>query len=337
MRTHNFKKDIDCRMFCGLVIGMALLLTTIVYDAFGSGPTCASPCAIYSFDYCTGSWGCQGCDSCSHCNTSTATCVYDCRPICMDCNSIANPSGCGGIITGCTSNLCSPEKCETCDGHGLCKVCGGDPNKACCNGTCYNTTTQSCCNGEIYDKSTQKCCPGLFGTEFICDINSNCCDYLCCDPKECKTCGSPSPSSCKVCDDNPNQKCCSGVCKEKCKIINYGSCTGTDEICEACSVTGCTMGSKIYAGGNGTVCNPNGCTGDCHEALKVCYTEYPCIPDPMPLPTSYCSGYCLDSEGIPYPCPIHCEVTLTIVNCYICDRDTYHPDEHKVPNDSCGS
>ena len=280
-----------------LAIGMIVLLTVIVDDAFGSGPTCSSPCAIYSFDYCTGSWGCQGCDSCSHCNTSTATCVYDCKPICMDCNSIANPSGCGGIITGCTSYLCSPEKCETCDGHGLCKVCGGDPNKACCNGTCYDTRTQKCCDE--------------FSPPHICLKEKVCCEGGCC-PKDYSCCGSVACCSPDQCCDSPEVG--PPYCKPKCTNTaqcDYGTlptipplftCANIDpgagggcedyiegEICNYvvnihvncdAKCASCAPGCLTHSGGLGaagvcatiTTCK---CVETCNEGACICQ----CLPD----------------------------------------------------------
>ena len=43
MRTHNFKKDIDYRLFYGLVIVMVLLMNVLLNDALGRGSLC-SPC-----------------------------------------------------------------------------------------------------------------------------------------------------------------------------------------------------------------------------------------------------------------------------------------------------
>ena len=297
MRTHNFKKDIDCRLFYGLVIVMALLLTTIVYDAFGSGPTCSSPCAIYSFDYCTGSWGCQGCDSCSHCNTSTATCVYDCRPICMDCNSIANPSGCGGIITGCTSYLCSPEKCETCDGHGLCKVCGGDPNKACCNGTCYDTRTQKCCDE--------------FSPPHICEKNHECCNGTCCEyPKCCDNgvCKGPICDNCKSlnmvfneCGHGPGDTICQSYYCIK-NIVDTVTCDyHPDNHCPSKCATVISTGAAITQDVFTISSNDCSCAGDpvnYHDMVQQYYGCTFCYEWPVQAAcdTSGCTGTYYNTE-----------------------------------------
>ena len=176
MKMHNFKKDIDYRLFYGLIIGMALLLTTIVYDACGFGPTCG-PCAEYVFDGYTGGWRCAGCvidcGPCYTCNTSTTppSCKvkYDeLTQECCDCRSICNWNDCKSCVGDGSGNClpyCNPAQCQTCDGHGNCPVCGGREHEECCNGECYDTRTQQCC----WDT----------GNGYICDINKVCCDGEC--------------------------------------------------------------------------------------------------------------------------------------------------------------
>ena len=70
MKTQNFKKDIDYRLFYGLIIVMTLLLNVIANDACGYGPVC-SPCDRYEFDYCTGTLRCRGCVADSEPKTTT--------------------------------------------------------------------------------------------------------------------------------------------------------------------------------------------------------------------------------------------------------------------------
>ena len=63
---------------------------------------------------------------------------------------------CGGNVI----DKCDPDECEECDGEGACEVCNGDPDQACCDGTCYDKATKGCCDGVIYDKETECCYQG---------------------------------------------------------------------------------------------------------------------------------------------------------------------------------
>lgn len=77
---------------------------------------------------------------------------------------------------------------------GDCVVCGGDPNKACCDGECYDITTQKCCtDGE---------------NKWVCDINKTCCDGTC-EPK----CEDGEPTG--QCDTSYNYECIG------CTVIPY--------------------------------------------------------------------------------------------------------------------
>jgi hypothetical protein len=183
MRTLLAKKII--RVY--IAIGMIVLLTVIVDNALGYGPTCG-PCDFYDWDGYW--WRCAGCvvdcGSCYDCNTSTTppSCEYRCNALeckhCFDC------------AEGCRS-YCYPSECKTCDGNGNCVVCGGiDPNMVCCYGECYDIRTQRCC--------TETSPP------HICDINESCCNGTCCPPNKC--CDSPEvgPPYCKPkCD--PDKPC----------------------------------------------------------------------------------------------------------------------------------
>ena len=292
MRTHNFKKDIDYRLFYGLIIVMALLLTTIVYDVRGSGPTC-SPCdwatypwGGYVFDYCTGTWRCKGpiADSgaCFDCNTSNPAyphCDYKCHPEtdCKDCNWAGK--GCNWHCTGCTSTYSSPQDCETCDGHGGYWVCDGNENQLCCNGTCYDRRTQGCCGGAIYNRATQKCCSGItVNFDYICDINGICCSSHCCDPKKCESC--LDDLLCIVCNNDPTLKCYNGHCC--CAPNGCGPCSGFPVVsnnptgCADTSFLGpCNAHDDCYGtcGSDKTTCDENfweELTGICSMAASDC-------------------------------------------------------------------
>ena len=94
-----------------------------------------------------------GIADCKKC--SGGSCVYksgnDCEET-EDCSS-----GCDRCIDCKCTEICDPDYCESCISDS-CKVCGGDTNKACCDGDCYNTTTQKCCDG------SDPC-----DTDYICD------------------------------------------------------------------------------------------------------------------------------------------------------------------------
>jgi hypothetical protein len=122
-------------------------------------------------------------------------------------------------------------------------------------------------------------------------------------------------------------------------VIYYGeSCSGSPTFCDGCPLgsSGCSWqaNSKIYAGGTETVCS-GGCDGECSIAVTVCYTEYPCIPMGLPMPLSYCSTYCLDSEGIPFPCDPHCDQSYPPFTCDQCIGDDLNPLKHTTFNDFC--
>ena len=173
MRRHSFKKDIDYRLFYGLIIVMALLLNVIANDALGSGPTCG-PCDTYDFDGYTGGWRCGGCivdcGRCYTCNTSTNP------PSCKDKCKSKDCKWCNDCSVGCISR-CDPNQCETCDGNGGCPVCDGNENQFCCNGTCYDRRTQKCC----WNDATQ--------SGYICDIDcKSCCNGSCCNYRNCEIC-----------------------------------------------------------------------------------------------------------------------------------------------------
>ena len=134
------------------------------------------------------------------------------------------------------------------------------------------------------------------------------------------------------------QKCCNGTCVDNCKIVNGESCSAADTFCSGCAMIGaggCLWqgNAKICFGGSEKICNPRGCEGDCHDDTKICYTEYPCIPEEVGMPMATCSIF---YPGMPpIPAPPHCNIGTIIDNCYFCTGDLNNPLNHWVQNDSC--
>jgi hypothetical protein len=61
MRTHNFKRDIDYRLFYGLVIVMVLLLGIFAENTSGVGGSPCSPCDTAVYDWNGHIIKCVGC------------------------------------------------------------------------------------------------------------------------------------------------------------------------------------------------------------------------------------------------------------------------------------
>ena len=62
---------------------------------------------------------------------------------------VCNSDNCEWCVDGECVSLCDPDNCETCV-DGECKVCGGNPNQKCCNGSCcdkvWTTETHTAIN-----------------------------------------------------------------------------------------------------------------------------------------------------------------------------------------------
>jgi len=105
-----------------------------------------------NYDQCLGGcWPCSNCVDCwcvSDCHWSQ----YCCNGSCCDnyccpaghcCNYHKDGKyccygGCCDLDTECCEgDCCDPEDCESCV-DGWCQVCGGDPDKICCDGECKN-------------------------------------------------------------------------------------------------------------------------------------------------------------------------------------------------------
>lgn len=111
-------------------------------------------------------------DSCMTCSNNNWVPVCPSDATCNDghCCYAGSTYCSNGYNWGC----CWTIECETCV-DGFCKVCGGDPNKACCNGQCYDIRTKQCCHDATND--------------YICDINcKSCCNGSCCDSTKGEIC-----------------------------------------------------------------------------------------------------------------------------------------------------
>jgi hypothetical protein len=226
---------------------MVLLLTTIVYDACGNGspPSCTDKCTKWGFN---GSWGC------------IPKCDYPLSCCNGECYDEKNCQYCDGTAL---QPRCDPNNCQICDGNGHCPACGDDPNKRCCNGTCYDLSTQGCCGGTIYNKTTQKCCEDI-SPSYPCDINKTCCYGSCCNPAECKDCNATT-HACEVCGGDPTLKCYNGHCC--CAPNGCGPCNGVIPISD--NPSGCSDTSFLGP------CNAHDdCYGECGSDKDTCDTNF---------------------------------------------------------------
>jgi hypothetical protein len=109
----------------------------------GCGGRTCSGCCVCSGCSCVPGSSCPACKSCVGCSCE---CTSEC---CED--SDCGPPGCWNCVSCGCEYQCDPDKCETCV-DGSCQVCGGDPNKFCCDGSCCDPVTQVCCDGSCCDK-----------------------------------------------------------------------------------------------------------------------------------------------------------------------------------------
>jgi len=65
----------------------------------------------------------------------------------VDNNGKCDASACKECVDCSCGSKCDPANCETCI-NGECKVCGGDPDQVCCNGSCCDTSNCECVDGE---------------------------------------------------------------------------------------------------------------------------------------------------------------------------------------------
>ncbi|MHB9069208.1 MAG: hypothetical protein ACYC54_02450 [Sedimentisphaerales bacterium] len=84
----------------------------------------------------SGSWPCPPCQT-----RIGGVCVRNCSGSCCD-SSCCSSAECKSCTGGSCVSDCDPADCESCVG-GSCEVCGGDPDKFCCNGSCCDNG--KCC------------------------------------------------------------------------------------------------------------------------------------------------------------------------------------------------
>jgi len=150
------------------------------------------------------------------------------------------------------SNSCNTANCEECVDCS-CQPCGGNPDKTCCNGACYDTRTQECCGGEVHDKGNCMAC--FYGTFW----------WTTCYTDLCQTCIN---NECKVCGDDPKKCCNNGECKQCCNRSTTGNCEGHNSDC-GCDPIGwadCTGAIKDW-----TIGQTNFCWSECGGT--TCYKD----------------------------------------------------------------
>jgi tetratricopeptide (TPR) repeat protein len=156
------------------IFGMVLLFSGLGSYAFGCCQMICPPCQMpnMSCTACQPPFGIPCPGGC--CPFGTTCCGSGCCPsgttccggttCCLSSETCCGDHCCTAGYTCCASGCCDPSQCQTCVG-GQCKVCGGDPDKACCNGSCYDIHTQQCCTD--------------ISPSYICDISKVCCNGEC--------------------------------------------------------------------------------------------------------------------------------------------------------------
>jgi len=224
-----------------------------------------------------------------------------------------------GRLGDCASNQTQVDVCcedeDCCDGQcydtttqkccsdtlwGSVYLCG--INETCCKGQCCSED-QACCNtsftgGTCYNTTTQKCCPGVSGGyDFICDIDEKCCDDSSC-AAPCEEVGSET-----LCSSENNKSCptCVGI---------SGSCSGskarhyTDETIYNCS---------------------GGCPGDCdyEDPAPTCYDTYFCA-DYIYYKFAKCTIWRYEPGDIPQdPEPLECYSRDYVWGCTRCQQGSF--------------
>jgi hypothetical protein len=112
---------------------------------------------------------------------------------------------------------------------------------------------------------------------------------------------------CKVCDGDPNKKCCSdGSCVKPCELEeNKAMCTGETLLCPHWCDVSCDDYYKINWTGNAIYsCKEPGCPGDCQDEEKpVCYTKTLCSQQII-VKQMCVLGYCLAAPTEGFTCTI---------------------------------
>ncbi len=240
-------------------------------------------------------------------------------PTCPPCaNPYFNGSGwaCGGCVIDCgncfkcdTSTI-PPSCADKCDSLN-CKYCP-DCSTGCIS-KCDPNLCQMCAGGGCISR---------------------------CDPSQCESCKN---GHCAICNDDPNMKCCSpvwpGVCRERCKLVNGTTCSGSDDPYNSCAmeVGECTPSTRTeWSGVTEKTCNPRGCIGDCSDDTHWCSRTYQFVKTTNFTPCAICTNLWEGPDGIPYPGLIyHCyAVEPAQINCYSCRQGAIIA-EPNVENDTC--
>jgi len=224
-------------------------------------------------------WPCTTCPACETCTPTGCECYADgitkcgcggkgcpgcCK--CQDCVCVEDDSKCTGCES-CYWDYYSGD-CYCADNSSKC-----DPGQLCCDGQCYDTSTQKCCSdGEnkwICDID-KVCCNGS-----CCPEGQTCCDGLTCyDPSVKKCCGEGTGHLCNI-----DETCCNGSCCEEWQCCINGQCV--DPICDNCHSTSDT----IYECGHspddpiGTPCATNWCIKNVLNSATCNYkgADWPCL------------------------------------------------------------
>ncbi len=237
---------------------------------------------------------------------------------------------CGSGQTCCKGSCCSGYCCNSC--------CSG--SGTCCNNSCCSTGY--CCDGKkCYNPNTENCCGN--GTGKTCPNGKNCCGSNCCDPCNCESC---MDGSCKVCGNDPNQKCCGGACCNK--VWTTHTTEAINTFCPSCGngppgeglCGGTTTEIESYEhcviaeAGQGEHCQ-------CNSEMQVVGYTYPCMINWDLGRMAWCAlrgawclevcyytmdpvkcANCLAGAGTDC-CPGECDVCDFIETC---EKNPYYPD-----------
>jgi len=189
-----------------LVIFAVVLLCFCAVATACPPPECPD-CRIWNGNRCV--WDCSYGQSC--CDDA---CYNPSTQKCCDPPGDDNGYPCPKSNTCCSGGCCDPVLCESCIDD-WCQVCGGDTNKGCCDGQCYNKTTQKCCDGL-----------GPLDIDYICDIDETCCDGLCVDTTIDQCCDDLGGYNDGYNCDKDCELCCDGTCCDvsNCEICKNDTC-----------------------------------------------------------------------------------------------------------------
>jgi hypothetical protein len=223
----------------------------------------APKCYHYKTDW-------PGCDLGWNCGSAQKCCDGDCRSNCGECCGKycgCNSANCETCVDGQCVSKCDPAKCETCDGHGNCIVCGGDTNKTCCNGSC---------------------CDKVWKSRSIESITEHC-SFSDCGAGGCT--GTATQTSeyqvCEYASDGTGTAC---TCTEELRVVGYVYtcetnwdcerilwCAGRGSWCAAVCIVSCPVGAVSACAnclaGASTDCCYGGC--DLCDFVESCDESYP--------------------------------------------------------------